>query len=175
MQAPQNLFELRYVPEKAGIYIVFWIKDGKPIPIPRILATCNRGVLYIGSSNKLRERLNALKISIEIARGKRRRKNYPHTFGPSLIYTRLIEKISDNELYVWFKPFEDYEDQYKHQEMLALHEYTRKYGEPPPLNLQVGREYFAIVGIGKFGKSRLAPELDPEIKEVLSLENTDKA
>uniref|UniRef100_A0A7J3Z561 Uncharacterized protein n=1 Tax=Ignisphaera aggregans TaxID=334771 RepID=A0A7J3Z561_9CREN len=55
------------------------------------------------------------------------------------------------------------------QEKLAILEYTSRYGEPPPLNLQVGRQYFMILGLGELGKSKLVGELDPELRSVLGL------
>jgi hypothetical protein len=42
------------------------------------------------------------------------------------------------------------------------------FGEPPPLNLQVG-EYFLILGLGRLSKSRLAPKLDPDLKSALGI------
>lgn len=43
------------------------------------------------------------------------------------------------------------------------------FGEPPPLNLQVGREYFLILGLGRLSKSRLAPKLDQDLKSALGI------
>ena len=42
----------RDVPTKPGVYVVFWIRDGKPVPIHRILGVDNKGVLYIGSAGR---------------------------------------------------------------------------------------------------------------------------
>lgn len=102
MRGVQNLFapEIENISQKPCVYVILWIRDGKPVSISRVLATCKKGVLYIGSSNNLRRRLRDLKISIETARDKRKRKEYPHTFGPSLAYTGLVRIILDDELYV---------------------------------------------------------------------------
>mgnify|MGYP000418552183 FL=1 len=65
-----------------------------------------------------------------MARGRIRRKRYPHTFGPSLLYTGLHNIIRDKELWLYFKEFSV--DEAEYQEKRAILEYTRRYGEPPP-------------------------------------------
>lgn len=156
------------VPETAGVYVIFWFRDGKPVPIHRILGVDERGVIYIGSTKEsLKKRLRRLWISIEMAYGRRIRKRYPHTFGVSLLYTRFHTVIRDDELMIFYNSFNP--DEADYQEKLALFEYTRRYGEPPPLNLKVGRQYLAIVDLGLHGKSRLVGELDRELREVLGL------
>jgi len=172
-QTPIPLIELsrnRFsgVPETPGVYVVFWFRDGKPVPIHRILGVDVRGVVYIGSTKEsLKKRLRRLWISIEMAYGHRVRKRYPHTFGISLLYTRLHTVIRDDELTIFYKSFNP--DEADYQEKLAILEYTRRYGEPPPLNLKIGRQYLATAGLGLYGKSRFAGELDRELREVLGL------
>ncbi|MEM2174669.1 MAG: hypothetical protein QXI58_03480 [Candidatus Micrarchaeia archaeon] len=155
------------VPKKPGVYIIKWIKNGKLETIPRFLKNDTYGVLYIGfakGKGGLYERLKNLWESIGIAyelfKGK-----YTHTFAISLIYSGLISIIKLEEIFLWYKEMtaSNAED----QEKAALLEYTRCYGEPPPLNLQIGREYFLIIGIGKLGKSKFVVKLDTEIKNVL--------
>jgi hypothetical protein len=125
-------------------------------------------VLYIGFTKRktgLNGRLKDLWRSIRIAYGLLKGR-YNHTFAISLIYTGLISKIKLEEIFLWYKEINaprDAED----QEKMALHEYVRHYGEAPPLNLQIGRKYFAILGIGELGKSKLAPKLDPEIRDAI--------
>jgi hypothetical protein len=46
----------RDVPTEPGVYIVFWVREGRPVPIPRILGVDERGVLYIGSTGKSRNK-----------------------------------------------------------------------------------------------------------------------
>jgi hypothetical protein len=156
--------------KQPGVYIVFWIKDGEPVLIRRICGADQRGTLYIGSSKNLREELRGLWESIEIAAGKKRykRKKLPHTLGPSLIYTGLFQHIRDEDLWIYFKEFATSKEA-EDQERRALLEYSRMFGEPPPLNLQVGREYFLILGLGRLSKSRLAPKLDPDLKSALGI------
>jgi len=172
---PKPLVELvandfKNVPKRPGVYIIFWIRDRKPRPIHRILGTDKKGILYIGATRSkkgLRGRLRDLRVSVQMVRGQRKRKRYPHTFGPSLAYTGLSNIIKDNELGVYFKEFS--KEDAENQEKSALFEYTRKYGEPPPLNLQVGRQYFGIYGLSIYGESRYADELDDDLRSVLGL------
>ena len=160
----------RDVPTEPSVYVVFWVRDGKPVPIPRILGVDEKGVLYIGTTRSkkgLRRRIRDLWISVQMARRHIEGKHYPHTFGPSLVYTGLHNLIRDEELWSYFKEFSIYEAEY--QEKRAILEYTSRYGEPPPLNLQVGRQYFAIIGLGVYGRSRVVGELDHDLQAVLGL------
>ena len=169
------------VPTEPGVYIVFWVREGRPVPIPRILGVDERGALYIGSTGKgkgkdvecargkkgLRDRIRELWISIEMVYSFRRRKRYPHTFGLSLVYTGLYKVICVEDLWIYYKVFNACEAEY--QEKLAIFECTSRYGEPPPLNLMVGRQYFMLLGLGELGKSRLVDKLDPERRSALGL------
>jgi len=176
MELASNRF--RSVPVKPGVYAVFWIRGGKPVSIHRILGVDNKGVLYIGSASRskkgaknrkwLRGRVKALWISIEKACSRRERKCYPHTFGPSLVYTGLNNVIRDEELWIYFKEFSA--DEARYQEKRAILEYTKRYGEPPPLNLQVGRRYFMMPNLGELGRSRLVGKLDLDLQTVLGLQ-----
>ena len=174
--------KFRDIPTEPGVYIVFWVREGKTVPIPRILGVDERGVLYIGSTSKgknkdekcteskkgLKGRIRKLWISIEMVYGHRERERYPHTFGPSLVYTGLHKVVRVEDLWIYYKVFNACKAEY--QEKLAILKYTNKYGEPPPLNLQVGRRYFMILGLGELDKSRLVGELDPDLRSVLGLE-----
>jgi len=169
------------VPTEPGVYIVFWVREGRPVPIPRILGVDERGALYIGSTGKgkgkavecaggkkgLRRRIRNLWISIEMVYGHRERRRYPHTFGPSLVYTGLHRVVEVKDLWIYYKVFNVCKAEY--QEKLAILEYTNKYGEPPPLNLQVGRQYFMLLGLGELNKSRLIDTLDPDLRSALGL------
>jgi hypothetical protein len=59
------------------------------------------------------------------------------------------------------------------RKLCFYYEYTRKYGEPLPLNLNVSREYLMILNLGKLDKSKLANELDPEIALAFDLHVND--
>jgi hypothetical protein len=158
----------RGVRDRPGVYVIFWIKDGEHVAIKRVSKEDQRGVLYIGSSTSLRRRIKELWRSIEIAEGIRNRKGYPHTFGPSLIYTGLFHYIKGEDLWVYAKEFAT-KNEAEAQEKQALLEYTRTFGEPPPLNFQIGREYFLILDLVPLGKGRLAPKLDPDLESALGL------
>jgi len=140
---PEPLIELavkgfRNLPTKPGVYIVFWVREGKPVPIPRILSVDERGVLYIGSTGKgknkdekcteskkgLKDRIRKLWISIEMVYGRRERRRYPYTLGPSLIHTGLCRVIRVENLWIYYKVFNACEAKY--QEKLAILEYTRR-------------------------------------------------
>jgi len=127
-------------------------------------------VLYIGttrSKKELKKRIKDLWISIEMVRGRREREKFPHTFDRSLLYTGLYNVIRDEELWIYFKEFS--KDKAEYQEKRAILEYTRRYGELPPPNLQVGRQYFAIYGLGLYGRSRFVGRLDPDLQTVLGI------
>ena len=161
------------VPKQPGVYFVCWVRNGKPVPIQRLLSVDENGILYIGSTKAkagLRGRLRQLWNSVKKAReGKG---TGPHTFGPTLVYTSLISRnnrkgIKIDELVVWYKAYDD--GRYAEaQEKMAIYEYTNRYGEPPPLNLRVGRRYLAIVGLAEAGKSIPAPKLDPELEKIIT-------
>ena len=152
------------------MYVVFWIRDGKPVPIPRILGIDEGSILYIGTTRSkkgLRRRIGDLWISVQMTRRRIERKRYPHTFDPSLVYTGLHNLIRDEEVWIYFKEFSV--DEAENQEKRAILKYMRRYGEPPPLNLRVGRQYFAIIGLGVYGRSRVIDRLDPDLQTVLGL------
>ena len=48
------------IPESSGVYKIQCIQDKKPIKINRVLGIDNQGILYIGKSENLRERLSFL-------------------------------------------------------------------------------------------------------------------
>jgi len=119
--------EFKDLPAKPGVYIVFWFRGGRPAPIPRILGVDERGILYIGSAGKsktkgraksvsrvkgLRDRIRELWISIKMAYGLKERKRYPHTFGPSLVYTGLCKVINAEDLWIYYKVFDECEAEY---------------------------------------------------------------
>lgn len=168
----EALFELdlKSISESPGIYMVYWVRNGESVEINRILDVDRKGILYIGATRRrgLRSRLRDLRISIEMAKGIRKRKKFPHTFGSSLVYTGLVNRIEKEELYVYFKTYNKPEEA-EDQEKLALLYYTRRYGEPPPLNLQVSRKYYIILGLGELGVSKLTRKIDPDLKCALGL------
>jgi predicted GIY-YIG superfamily endonuclease len=132
---------------------VCWIKEGNAIPVPRILGVDKAGILYVGSTANLAGRLKSFKCE--------------HTLALTLFYTGLAEKISSKDLLVYYKTFNSKKEA-EIQEALFLHEYTRLYREPPPLNLKVGRQVLMVLNLSKLGKSILTGELDPELAKLLT-------
>jgi len=85
----------------------------------------------------------------------------------TLLYTGLAERISSKDLKVHYKTFNG-EKEAETQETLFLYEYTRLYGEPPTLNLKVGRRVLVNLHLGLLGNSILPGELDPELATLLT-------
>jgi len=54
------------------------------------------------------------------------------------------------------------------QEWAAIRLYSKKYREPPPLNLGIRRESFAIAGIARQGKSHQAYKADGFVSSVIN-------
>jgi hypothetical protein len=134
------------------------------------------GVLCIGSTKNLKSRLKNLKRyvinALRVARGKVTTiKEYKHTLALSLLYMGLAKKISENELLVCYKIFSD-EKEARIQEALALYEYTKRYGEPPPLNLNIARHRLLILDVGMVDKSIITERLDFELASILGLDKT---
>jgi hypothetical protein len=167
------------IPKRPGVYIVYWIKNGKRRIIYRILRDDVLGILYIGSSSNLHRRLkedlkgdlNAVYCKVMKRRPCTNTRRYKHTLTLSLIYTNLINEIHENELMICYKTFNS-RDKAEMQEAMAIHEYTKRYGEPPPLNLNLRRKYIAIWGIGEYGKSRVSEEIDLELAKLLGVQET---
>jgi predicted GIY-YIG superfamily endonuclease len=157
------------IPRNPGVYVVCWIKEGNVIPIPRILRVDKAGILYVGSATNLARRLRSLIKAIRTARGENEKpsKKYKHTLAQTLLYTGLIEKISSKDLLVYYKTFNSKKEA-EIQEALFLYEYTRLYGEPPPLNLKVGRQVLMVLNLGILGKSIITGGLDPELATLLT-------
>jgi hypothetical protein len=166
-----RLFEVEesVIPESPGVYVVCWVKEGNAVPVPRIIGVDKAGILYVGSTANLANRLKSLLKAIRIARGENEKpsKKYRHTLVLTLLYTGLAERISSKDLLVYYKTFNGKKEA-ETQEALFLYEYTRLYGEPPPLNLKVGRQVLMILNLGVLGKSIIAGELDPELATLLT-------
>jgi len=157
------------IPRSPGVYVVCWVREDNVVPVPRILREDKAGIFYVGSAANLAERLRSLIKTIRMARGENEKpsKKHRHTLVLTLLYTGLAERISRKDLLVYYKTFTSKKEA-EIQEALFLYEYTRLYGEPPPLNLKVGRQVLVILNLGVLGKSILAGELDPELTTPLT-------
>jgi len=103
---------------------------GSPPKIPRFLDKDKEGILQIGSSGNVRERLKRF-------RGAADGKEYPHSAGKRLA---LVKKLNPFK-----KTYEEFKIEYhfrrleherraKEEEDKLLKCYFRKFGEAPPLN-----------------------------------------
>jgi hypothetical protein len=114
------------IPESGGVYHIRCFKDNKVIKINRVLGIDNDGILYIGKSDNLRERLRMLWRVINP-----KLKATAHTFGT---------KYNDNKnlrfafpLKTLFVSIEVAEEPKKLENEL-LDKYFIKFGEVPPFN-----------------------------------------
>lgn len=107
-----------------GVYTIFWIIDSTPVCINRLLGADKEGILYIGKSIDLKNRLENIKSSIK-------NKNNKHHFGIKYNKEGFIpSKIKMEDLYISFCEY----DNPKCVEEKQLTEYFKIYGELPPFN-----------------------------------------
>lgn len=147
------------IPNDPGIYFVRWSKNGKPVPILRLGGSDHKGLLYVGSAVNLRRRIRQLWRGINGQVG-------AHTIGKTIIFCKVFETIDPSEYEVAWEELKTGKDAIG-QESAAMKSYADKYKEPPPLNLTIRREMFAVWGIFKWGKSRWAYEPDEFVRAVI--------
>lgn len=112
-------------PLMPGVYKIYWIKNGAPVTIKRLVVDDESGLLYIGQTDgTLRKRLNEFRCSAFI-------QSTNHSAG--LKYRTnpaLHELIEAWELFAEIHPCaESYQ-----LETIELRNYSLIYGEVPPLN-----------------------------------------
>jgi excinuclease UvrABC nuclease subunit len=115
------------VPELPGIYRIYSI-DGNdnPHPLTRVLGTDSDGVLYIGKSKNLRERVRMLWRVLQPNYGAT-----AHTFGINYKSLEVIRNAFPYEtLAIEYETNEDP----KEYEKVQIEIYRQIYGEVPPLN-----------------------------------------
>jgi len=150
------------LPCKAGVYIIRWCKNGRPVKIGRLKGEDDKGILYIGSTNNLKERDKALLKSL-----KNECKRKKHTMAKSYIFFSLKEVIKIDEMEItWIEL--DNRNEAEMQEWLALNHYGKKFGELPPLNLQALRGKYGVYCLAEYGKSRFAGELNQKLKDIIN-------
>ena len=147
------------VPKSPGVYFVRCSRGGKPVAIYRLGGRDEGGILYIGMSKDLRERIRQFWGAIT---GETRQ----HTVFSTLTFCGLSDLVKSSEMEVSWKALRNPEDA-ERQEWAAMYLYCRKYKEPPPLNLIVGRMKYMILGLGRLGETPLAPEIDDYVKSVV--------
>ena len=142
-----------------GIYFVRWSKNGKPISIPRLGGFDHKGILYIGSAVNLRRRVRELWKGIN-------GQVEAHTVGKTIIFCKIFEIVNLSEYEISWEELKTHENAIG-QEWAAMKSYADKYKESPPLNLGIRREFFAVWGIAKWGKSRWAYEPDRFVRTII--------
>jgi hypothetical protein len=126
------------IPKNLGVYFVRWSGGGRPIPIHRLGGCDEKGILYIGSSEgDLRRRIRELWKAITEKNVKQ------HTIFATLAFCGLSDLVRLSELEVSWEVLGSPEDA-RRQEWAAIYLYCRKYKEPPPLNLNVGRKRYMV-------------------------------
>jgi hypothetical protein len=148
------------IPNNPGIYFIRWARSGKAVQIPRLRGMDDKGILYMGSAKKLRRRTRELWRGIN-------GKVEDHTIGKTIIFCKISEVISGNEYEISWEELETREKAVG-QEWAAIKSYADKFKEPPPLNLGIRREFFAIWGISKWDKSRWAYEPDEFVRSLIN-------
>jgi hypothetical protein len=151
--------KFKSIPKTPGIYFMRWVKDGTPVSIPRLAGSDNRGILYVGSTVRLRRRIRDLWKGIN-------GKIEAHTIGRSIIFCKVSEIISMDDYEISWEELETHGNA-KGQEWTALKLYANQYKEPPPFNLMIYRKLFAVWGIFKWGESRWAYEPDEFVKSII--------
>ncbi|NBW27613.1 MAG: hypothetical protein EBR38_03460 [Flavobacteriaceae bacterium] len=115
------------IPSKSGIYKIYSIDErDKPKHLQRLLGIDQEGILYIGKSENLKDRVRMLWRVLQ--------PNYnatAHTFG--LNYKSLLSIQTEFPLETLAIEFEE-NDNAKIFEKEILENYRQLYGEVPPLN-----------------------------------------
>jgi hypothetical protein len=151
--------EFNDVPQSPGVYFVRWSKGGRPVPVHRLGGRDDKGILYVGSSKNLRDRIEQLWKAIE--EGFRQ-----HTVSTTFAFCGLLDLVKSSELEASWKVLKSPEEA-ENQEWAAIYLYCRKYKEPPPLNLRIGRKKYMILDLGELDEAFLAPEADDYVKSVV--------
>lgn len=121
----ENIF-WKHIPECGGVYFIKTHSKKKPIRINRVLGIDEDGILYIGKSENLRERLRMLWRVINP-----KQKATAHTFGKKYNENKkLREAFPLKSLYISYGISTDP----KVLEFKLLNKYFLKFGEVPPFN-----------------------------------------
>ncbi|PCN50151.1 hypothetical protein B6U99_05990 [Candidatus Geothermarchaeota archaeon ex4572_27] len=151
-----------HVPQRPGVYVVRWVRDGKPVRIPRVLAVDEKGILYIGSAGGLRDGVNSL------VKGLRRPEHKAHAAALMYHFFGLDKHIKLEEMEVSWATFGSYKEA-EEQEWAALKFYADRYGEVPPLNRQLDKKLFHVhvLGLADILPAPL-PKLDSRLAQLIA-------
>jgi len=118
------------IPPSSGIYFIYSLDDnGTPIESKRLLGTDKGGVLYIGKSNHLRERLRMLWRVLNPEY-----KTTAHTFGLKYNTYEILRKYFPRDKFAI--KFEESKSP-KDLEKKHLEDYLNTFGEVPPFNSSI--------------------------------------
>lgn len=127
-----NLFELKKevinanVEEKSGVYQIRCCKNNQTLPISRLINTDSFGILSIGSSINVRQRLKQFVDGMSKGKG--------HSSGNRYYYFELNRKEMLGEYNLMFVV--RYTEDYEKEEAKLMRGYSDYFGELPPLNNQ---------------------------------------
>ena len=128
--------------EGKGVYKFRLVdNEGKIVSIPRFLGEDKDGIMVIGQSKNIKNRLKQFyKVVIE-------NKKRPHSEGLTFHLLREVTKYNDKyETCTFQYTFSEVEEP-KEEEKKLLEDYFVKYGETPPLNYK--REFITSKRIRK--------------------------
>ena len=134
-----NILEIQQndIDSKPGIYRIYAPK----FDCSRLLGVDRSGLLYVGKSKNLRQRLKNLRTACELNRQVTPDKRGEiHVFGKALFnliestdnFLEMHPHLKPNGLYIQF----EYTDDYSKKETELLREYLLKFGEVPPFNFK---------------------------------------
>ncbi|HLD06767.1 MAG TPA: hypothetical protein VJC16_04505 [Candidatus Nanoarchaeia archaeon] len=121
-----NKAGINSIEEKSGVYQIRCFQNETPRPISRLIKTDNFGILVIGSSNNVKNRLKQFLFAKDNGR--------MHSAGNRFYSLELesIEKLGNCKLMF----IVNYTDDYEKEEAKLLMGYADYFGELPPLNSQ---------------------------------------
>jgi hypothetical protein len=115
-----------HIPECGGVYFIHSYNNQIPIRLNRLLGADEEGILYIGKSDNLRERLRMLWRVLNPSQ-----KATAHTFGKKYNSNeKLREAFPLESMYISYR----ISTEPKTFEFELLDKYFLKFGEVPPFN-----------------------------------------
>jgi hypothetical protein len=152
------------VPRKSGIYFLRWARNGNPVKINRLTESDYNGLLYVGESKDLKSRFKRIWNGVNLEK-KSSIKNID-SLRKTIFFCKIHEVIKIDEYEITWQQLTT-NIEVESQEAAALKLYTKKFKEPPPMNLQFCREKYAIWGLGKWDDSKWLVEPNDFVKSVI--------
>lgn len=116
------------VPNEPGVYFIYSLcNDNYPKSIQRVLNTDSNGILYIGKSKNLKERLRMLFRVLNPIKYKA----IAHTFGKNYNNSQSLQEAFPLKTLAFTIHLTD---NYSEFEKLELKKYCNQFGEVPPFN-----------------------------------------